>query len=179
MKKFITMLMLVSFVSTTTFTPKAEALIGLMFKAKSMKAIGGIGALGGAVITGGSLIAIKTANNLATAILAATVSYAGLILAGVGLIILDDGQVADIEFRAISDEHAKSLTNFTESEIAIYNSEVEELNAIRQTVVAESEVSEDTKDAEKLWLEYSDALSPETFEIAKYQAKMFIEKLGK
>lgn len=171
MKKFIATLLLVVTITTVTSTKKADAIIGLIFQNRVFNVIGALGAINGGISYGIGYgnIGISIGFGL---------TY-GLLLSGIGLIILDDGQVADIEFKEIPENSTEVLKQFTSNEIAIYNSEVELLNAVRQTIISETASSDNTEESEKLWLEYSDSLSPETFEIAKAQAEAFLKKLKK
>lgn len=179
MQKVISTIMLTVVLAVTTFhSPRSEALVGLIFKKKIVKVIGGIGALGGATLgVSGLAVATSSTATLGSAIGGAILIVYGIALGGIGLIILDDDTLADVEFRKISLDNPVDYEGFSAAEVEIYNSEIDLLNSIRQSIIAEVDESEDTAGAEKLWLQYADNLSPETFEIAKAQAKKFVEAL--
>lgn len=167
----------ISLLSATLYTPKADALVGLIFKSRAAKTVGGIAALSGVTGAGVSLAVGVAGQNLATAVVAILGVYAGGILAGIGLVILDDNTIADIEFKSLNLSDKIQFRGFSVEEAQIYNSELSLLNSIRKTISIEVSDSEDTADAEALWLEYSDYLSPATFEIAKVQAAQFFKAL--
>ncbi len=160
-----------------TYVPRSEALIGLIFKSRIVKTIGGIGAIGGGAVTGIGLISAGSAGNVGSLIVGAGLAYWGLILGGIGIIILDENKVADIEFRSIDVARPQDYVGFSRSDVEIYNSEVELLNAVRQRIMKEVGEEGDTADAERLWMKYEHYMSPETFAIAKAKAKKFVEAL--
>lgn len=160
-----------------TYIPKSEALIGVIFKSRTVKTIGGIGALGGGVVTGYGWLVAGSATELGGLFGGAIIMSWGVVLAGLGIVILDDNRVADIEFRPIDLSDAANYEGFTRFDAEIYNSEIELLNAVRQRIVRESGNDSNTVKAEKLWLKYEKYLSPETFAIAKAKAKVFVEAL--
>ncbi len=166
-----------SLLASNFIAPKADALIGVIFKNRIVKTIGGIGAIGGGTLgLYGAGIAYSSTATLGSAIAGAVFIAYGIVLGGIGVIILDD-KVSDIEFKKFDLDRPDLFGNFTLEEIQIYNSEIEQLNAIRQTISAEVSETEDTKDAEDLWNHYAPSLHPTTFEIAKAQAKEFVESL--
>lgn len=178
-KKLITLSLMFAIFFTSNFAaPKANALVGLLVKSKTTKIVGGIGAGAGAATVGGVFIyaATTTSATLSQAIGAILVAYLGIVVGGIGLLVLDDNTVADVEFMPI----VKSKTpKFTDYDIKIYNSELEELNAVRKTIQAE--VSENTPVSEvtKLWNEYKEVLRPETIAIAEAVAADFSNSLKK
>lgn len=163
--------------SNLVVTPKAEALVGLAFRGKVVQAIGGIGVVGGAAIFTSGYIAGVTATNLSGIVWLVVGATYGLAIGGIGLIILDDNTVVDLEYQMI-DENSADFSKYSQLEINTYNSELEELNAIRKTIQAE--VPADSKDfdqAASLWKEYSQMLSPATVMIAQDKAVEFIDSL--
>lgn len=180
MKKILCSLVLsISLLSAALYVPKSEALVGLIFKSKIVKTIGAIGALGGGVGAGIGLITASSAATLSAALGGIIIMvYAGL-LTGVGLIVLDDNSLADIEFQSLDLNKTAEFEGFSVEEAATYNEELPLLNAIRKTIASEVDESEDTADAEALWLDYSHNLSPATFEIAKFKASQFLKAISK
>jgi hypothetical protein len=173
------LLALVLFISTSFVAPKAEAVVGLIIKNRITTVIGGIGTAGGLVVTTMGVVTYATAVTtgwaaLGTAIAAAAITGYGIIIAGIGLVILDDKEtVADFEFVKLSQKEAPQ---FDAADIATYNSELAELNAIRKTMQVEIKADQTVEDAKKLWLNYSQYLSPETKEIAEAQAAYFMNQ---
>lgn len=178
--RFISMLLAVAiFFSTSFVAPKAEAAVGLVIKNKVVKTIGGIAAgSGGGLLAAGVIITAGSTtfgwSALGSALLAIALTGGGLIVGGIGLIVLDDKQtVADVEFVKLT----KALApQFSDVDIAIYNSELDDLNAIRKTIQAEIKDAHSVKDANSLWLNYSQYLSAETKAMAEAQAANFINK---
>jgi len=176
MKKIVTSLVLVLTITTSTlYSPKADALVGLIFKSKVVKVIGAVGGIGGGVLATGGLITGLVSSSAGWGAIFAIVY--GTAIGGLGLVILDDNELADIEFREIDLQDTEDYIGFTAEEVEIYNSEIELLNSVRQTIVSEVSVSENTEDAEVLWNEYAEVLNPVTFEIAKAKARAFVEAL--
>lgn len=158
------------FFTSNFFAPKSEALIGLLVKKKVVKVIGGIGLAAGGVGVVSGVATISTATTLSSALGGVIFIYLGAIAGGIGLVILDDNTVVDMEFNQVTKELAP---DFSEYDIAIYNSELEELNAIRKTIQAEVGENDTMEKAKDLWLDYSQVLSPETVAIAQDQVLKF------
>lgn len=165
-------------VSTSFVAPKSHAVVGLLIHKKVVKVIGGIGmGVGGALGVTGLVVASGNATGwaaLGQAIAAAAYLGYGIIFGGLGLIILDDKQtVADIEFTKLTDATAKGYDAYS---VGVYNSELEELNAIRKTIQAEVGADDGVEKARDLWIQYSGYLSPETKAIAEAQAANFMKQ---
>ena len=160
--------------------PRSEALIGLVFKNRSVKTIGGLGAMGG-----GSLAVVAYAGAMASTDLGTIISFSlftawGIVLGGLGVILLDDQDtVADIEFKALDLDQPQDYLGFSRDEALIYNQELPMLNAIRQTIESQVNGEGDTQDAEVLWLNYSSSLHPISFAIAQFKARAFVESLAR
>lgn len=156
-------------------TPKANAGIGLLIKNRTAVTVGGIGAGGSAVVFGTGLLLSKlgvVTFNLASAILFV---YGTVFFGAVGLIVLDDNTVADMQFIPIepNTDQAKGLTR---AEIEIYNAELDELNAIRKSIQAEMNEDSKVQDANDLWNSYKEYLSPETAKVAEIKAMELASK---
>lgn len=129
------MAFVIFFTTNLMTTQKAHALVGFAFKSKVVKTIGAIGAGAGVTVLGlGILIAkfgaAKTVN-LGAALI--TLIY-GPIIGEIGLIILDDKTVVDLEYQPIDYLNTEDQGRFSIDEIEMYNAELEELNAIRKTI---------------------------------------------
>jgi hypothetical protein len=174
-KKIITAAAVIMAIMSTGFAKDSHALIGLAFKSKPVKVVGAVGA---GVGLGMGLIGFSTAattTSLGAFIVGATFMYYGLIVAGVGLVILDEKNISDIEFKAIDPNRPEYYLGFTREQVETYNSELAQLNSIRQTMIAESNDTADTSDAEALWKIYSGYLNPNTVKIAEQNAANFLQ----
>lgn len=90
----------------------------------------------------------------------------GVPLMLLGLVLLEDNGRTEVRFSEMSPEQGAAL-GLSAAETQSYNSELEEINAIRESVEAElflrfksaGEVS--SQDAATIWDRYSDTISPE------------------
>lgn len=162
MKKLMNSLVL-SLALLVVSTQKSHAVVGLLLGNPIVSAVGGLATLGGYAVTTHNSGDI--ASNLRH-------GFFGLIVAVVGITLLGETQKAEIEFTAIQDS-----SKFTAEELAVYNSELEELNAINQTIAAEATAHPKTVDVEALWNEYGAVLSPETLKVASYTSYKLIKAL--
>ncbi len=143
-----------------TMIAPSRAAIGVGFAAP-LAVVAGVAAMGvSAVGAYGGYRLIKKGST------ATTVAGVGVILlsaagAYFGLIILDGEQKA--EFSELSTETALDL-NISENEREIYNSEVEQVNAIAREIGSElaKQGSESAELARDMWIELGTELSPET-----------------
>lgn|SRR5690606_15354390 len=168
-------LLLAMALSVTLLKPMdANALVGSIFAHRTIKTVGAVGAIGGGVITGTGLIGAMATAHTWSALGWMVIALGGAATAGLGLIILDDNTVVDIEFREIDSDQKELLVS--KEDIEIYNSEVDLLNMIRKTIIAETDEAENTDDAESRWLEYADYIHPSTFKVAQEVGKAFLAK---
>jgi len=175
MKRFLSIFLVSTFILTATLTPRrADALVGAIFAHRTIKTIGSVGAIGGGVITAGGVVGAMVTANTWNALGWMVVALGGAGIAGLGLIILDDKTLLDIEFQRI-DAPTKDIVA-TQEEIDIYNSELPLLNMIRKTIVVETNEEENTDDAERRWIEYSEYLHPATFHVAQEVGKAFLSR---
>ena len=91
-----------------------------------------------------------------------TLSLFGLAL--IGPILLDDGTVGDLEFVAVDQARAAQV-GLTEIERLAFNSELDEINAIKETITSDLNRDEKptTEKAHALWNEYGQSLSLDAF----------------
>ncbi|EQC46875.1 hypothetical protein [Bacteriovorax sp. Seq25_V] len=83
----------------------------------------------------------------------------------IGLVILDEG-TGKIEFNTIDPSKAQEL-GLKKFEVLIFNSEIEEANAILSEVISMVNETTTTEEASQIWEEYESSLSPETFNVMK------------
>ena len=185
MKRILMFTAMVMGIMNFTTTQQAHAIFGLAFKSKPVKIVGAVGMSSGLVLgTIGFATAVTAATTATTAVGAVVTVAAGIVtvyvgaaLVGIGLIILDENKIADIEFKAVDPNHPESYPGFSREQVEVYNSELAQLNSIRQTMIAESNDEADTADAEVLWKEYAQYLNPSTVAIAEYNAAMFLKAI--
>lgn len=163
MKKFFSTLVL-SLSLMMAVTPRANALVGIYIGSTAVMALGGLVAA-----TGGVWIAKGPADHERAA--GRGFSLKGLLFIINGIILLDGDQAGEIEFTAM-----ESSEKFSEKKVAIYNSELAELNAIHQTVQAELEAGS-AANGQQLWAEYGSALSQETLEIAGHVGQKLLNSI--
>jgi len=153
---------------------RAEATIGFAMNSKATKVTGGI-------VTSTSVASAFGSSVLGT-IYGATYGAAifatvGILGAWLGIIILDEKN-GDLNFMPLSDKTASQL-KISKSELEIYNSEVEELNIVKEVIG--SQVDNDVTEAEvtDLWNHYKVSLSPETMKVAsKIVQEFFNNKIS-
>lgn len=178
--KLLTLVMAFSifFMGNLVTAKKAEALVGFAFKSKVIKTIGGIGTGAGVGIFGVGILIAKVGTGVNALGWALVTLIYGPIIAAIGLVILDDNTVVDLEYQPIDLLDTQAHDNFSLDEIQMYNAELEELNAIRKTI--QSEVNAEGKDlveAKTLWEDYSQALHPSTIKVAEKKAADFVNTL--
>ena len=168
------------FMSQLMTSRKSEALVGYAFKSKVVRTIGGIGIGAGATTFGIGLIIATVGSGWSALGWAFITLIYGPVIAALGLIVLDDNTVVDLEYQPIDLLDTKAHSDFSLETIQMYNAEVEELNAIRKTVQNELvEKSNDPEAAKKLWDDYSQSLHPFTVQVAEKKAAEFILELRK
>ena len=142
-------------------TPKADALVGVVIRQRTVRVVGGVVAASG---VGALAAGFLLASSQATAGAAIGLAFLSFPVMALGLVILDEKN-ADLKFSELSDEKAKKL-GIAADELYAYNSEVEELNLVKEVI--ESQVTNKTSNEEinGLWQEYKDSLSPETLKVA-------------
>lgn len=160
MKRFIAILLVICFF-TISITQKSEAVVGVLIKSRTTRVVGGvISATSAATAVGAVAINIIFANSY-TAIAIAAFGVMGL---AIGLVVLDEKN-ADMKFKSLPLGQAQKL-GIGENELAIYNSEIEELNTVKEVI--ETQVSDNATQEEVtgLWNKYKENLSPVTMNVA-------------
>jgi hypothetical protein len=90
LKKIVTVAAVIMAIMSTGFAKDSHALIGLAFKSKPVKVIGGVGLGAGAVIGIYGYATALTTATLGGVIAGSVITAYGIIIAGVGLVILDE-----------------------------------------------------------------------------------------
>lgn len=143
MKKFYSILVMLSLLICLGLPQNSKAVVGLLGGGPGMAMTGLMMTLGGGMVAGrhgphpGSFF-----------------------LVAMGLIYLDEDS-GTISLEKINKESQEKL-GLDESDVKIFNGEVEELNVVANDISAGIESEEDAK---KRWLEVRDEFSPETFEV--------------
>lgn len=169
MKRFLS-LGLVLCLLTLSLPQKSQAGIGLLISSRTTRVVGGTMAIAGAATTGTSIILNAIFGNSYTLLGISALGAVGAIL---GLVVLDEKN-ANLEFKVISNEMAPKI-GVSETELSIYNAEIEELNVVKEEI--ESKVSSDVSKKEIIarWSEYKDTLSPETLKVASHVSRHIFE----
>lgn len=127
------------------------------------------------MIVGGALIATGGLTSVHAPVFSDSRSYDGLLIgiiglgvAAVGLLVLDQDGSKDVQFQALSSESAQRL-GLSANSIETYNSELDELNAIKNSISAELSLTESPslEKSATLWSEYQGRLSAETMQVVK------------
>lgn len=119
--------------------------------------------IGGMLIVGGfgSLTVVRRSDaSLGTKI---GLYFAGALVGFLGIVILDEKNPA-VSFAAIDEASAAAL-GMTQAEQNAYNSEIEELNAVYQSVAAGlmTDENQSAEKAQALWNDYKDYVSADAF----------------
>lgn len=155
---------------------KADAIVSLIIKNKTAATVGGIATGTSAVVFFGAA-ALGQAGVITFTLGSALLLTMGTAFVGaVGLIVLDDKTVVDIQYRPIDYLNTEMAENFSLDEIQMYNAELVELNAIRKTIQAEMTDKNTVKDANRLWNSYKDVLHPATIKIAELKAQELVSQ---
>jgi hypothetical protein len=159
------------FAVSALYSPKAEAVVGLILKNKTVTIIS---AISGGLSGTGAIIA-ATASSVTVWPILGALGFAAF--GAVGIVLLDEETVADVSFQPINLENEKAYAGFTVDQVKTYNLEVEELNAIRKSLIAEISEETSVEAAKALWDEYKTYLSPATIAIAEAKALQFANDL--
>lgn len=157
------------FMAQNFIAPKAEAAVGLIIKHQTATTVGGIAAAGSAGVLGGAILLgqLGVVNySLGGVIL---LLFGTAFVAAVGLIVLDDKTVADMDFVRLNNKN--NISDFDHYTVEVYNSEINELNAIRKTIQSELSEKSTVEESRDKWNEYKEFLSLETIEVAEFMAQ--------
>lgn len=162
------------YTATLPIAQKSEAVVGLLIRNRTTAVVGGLTAGGGLLFSG--IIYTAAVGSGATGFAALQVAiYAtifvslGWTAAILGIIVLDDKSVNEFRFLPLDNVENHDA-------IAIYNSELDQLNAIKERI--EFEYDQNPKvDTKALWNEYAQSLSPETFGVAQAIADGFVKQI--
>lgn len=159
MRTILSMMLSVSIFFTTM--PQAHAVAGIIISNKTVRTIGAISTLTGAgSMAVGFLGTVAFGNSVTFLAFSLLGASTGLI----GLVILDE-KSGELKFSPLSSDQAKSL-GISQAQADIYNSEVEELNLVKEDI--ESKMTERTSNEEVVeqWREGQKYLSQETLKVA-------------
>lgn len=150
---------------------KSHAIVGIAIKDKTTRTIGGIITAVSGVTAIGTITALSVTGTYFTGAL--TLILFSIPGAAIGLVVLDEKN-ADLKFRPLTEDKAL-LLGISNDDLEIFNSEVDELNAIKAEV--ESQVTDKLSDEEiaLMWSDYAQSLSPETMTVA---AKVISKTFG-
>lgn len=169
MKKLAAIMALSLGVLVTSVTP-ARAATALLLNAPAVVTIGALTSLGGFTFSMAALRNIEVNGHNPTDQVVFYISRAATFL---GLIVLDDDQAGEINFAPVSH---MSAAHFSKSEIATYNKELSQLNAIQQTITHEVATHKNV-DVKARWEALGTKLSPATIEIAAFNSAELMKQL--
>lgn len=170
--QIVALAVLLGFATTTVVTPRpAQAIIGIAVASYALRTAGGITMLlGGAGVGAGAIYAAYTGT--AFVIGGTTALGVGTLIAtvtaGIGLILLDE-KSGSLAFQTIDVANTATYANagVTADQVAVYNTEIDELNAARETIDSEMvRTNGSMEDAKVLWESYRSHFSPETITVA-------------
>lgn len=150
-------------------TPKADAVVGLIIKHKTARVVGGIMTVGGVATFFGSMLA----SSVVSASITIAVMVVSVPVAACGFVVLDEKN-ADLKF-SVLDKGEASQIGATVAELNVYNTEVDELNAVKEEIESRVTDTTSTEEINHLWLEYKDSLSTETLKVAGLVAKKVLD----
>ncbi|MGK5089062.1 hypothetical protein WDW86_16010 [Bdellovibrionota bacterium FG-2] len=160
-KSFLVVVSSVFLVTSTLVPQKSYALVAVA-TADAPVVLGGVAvsALGWGLVVGGASKLNKGDGR------GGLVFLVGAMITGMGLIMLDEEGGQRVQFAELDTAHAEALGVSVPS-LEKYNQELDELNAISNSISAELATYESPtiEDSAKLWKEYRENLSPETFEV--------------
>ena len=165
---FSLLLSLTIFFSTI---PKAQAIVGVAMADKKVRVMGGMVAAYGAGSYGAGFILMTVAGN---SVLSFALMSLGFTTGVVGLVVLDS-KTADMKFSEITEKTMQELEISLE-ERDIYNSEVDQLNLIKEEIESQLGDSPSPQEVETLWKEYQGYLSAETQKVA---SKIIVKAFSK
>lgn len=159
---------------TITYSSQSQAVVGLFMKKQSVQTIGAIASGSGSAVFTAALVTatVTNASNQALGYIIAG-AVLGPIISTIGLIILDENSNSMLEFQEIGQD-SRDFNLYTSEEIEIYNSELEELNAIKNTI---EEDAINAENSQLLWKQYSETLHPATVKIAQDKANTLLNIL--
>ncbi len=154
--KVLTLSLVLSLASVS----KTHAAAGLGLWAFGAPAAGKVALTGLYTIGGGVLVASQSSNG--------SENWFGVLVLvtalSLGVLFLDEE--GHFQFDQLSEDEAQ-VFNVTQSELEIYNQEVEEANMIFEEVRSQLHADSQVEEAELLWHEVSEFVSPETFLVMK------------
>lgn len=177
MKKLLASLVMALSI-TISATPKAQAGIGALISVPAVVTIGGVAAASGALlfVDAAGLIwrPISCHQSGAVDFSCLGSGMVSILMITAGLIVLDneDGKISFHE----ANKQMKHLKNFSSKDIAQYNSELDQLNAINAEIAEEVSLDE-TVDAKSRWEDLGTHLSPATMQIAGANAANLLKSL--
>ncbi len=179
--QIVALTVLLGFATTTVVTPRpAQAIIGLAVASYALRTAGGVTMLLGGTAAGiGIGYALYTGTSVAIGVTSAAAigTLLGTVTAGIGLLLLDGNQGA-LVFQTVDVANTSlyAPAGVTAAQVAVYNTEIDELNAVRESIDAEMvRTNGSVNDAKVLWESYRPHFAAETITVAaKLTNQMFL-----
>lgn len=174
-KKTLTFALAATLFAQSAITPPpAHALVAAGLGIAGVAAGGAVALVGSGIFVAGAAGVLLTPDDDGEnwGVRLDQVLFAGGI-AAVGIIVLDQGHGGTISYSAITPEQGTALGITDTRVLDVYNNEVPQINAIRETIA--SQMSErqarrqsiSVADSAALWSQYAADLSPESFEVMR------------
>ena len=172
---------MISAILATSFVPRqSQAAVGGV-----MSIFGGAGipvmVVGGVTVAGGvalygTALAIKAEGSDSDAWRAFGIGILSLGVTLVGLVVLDSKDQQGVTFGPLDEKTAQTL-NVSPNELSAYNSELDEVNAIRDEVTARLLESKNptVQESQAAWAEFKDSISPESFSVVEKISLKMVE----
>jgi len=173
MKKLI--LSLVIGISLIGFSTKNASAIVSLALANAPLAVAGasVTAVGAALITTGVFV-MSDDDSTGSLIALFTLVVPGAIVAALGIVILDEGNGINLNFKELNIVASNKL-KLSHEELESFNYEIDEINAIKESIQNELWEMENPslELAGKLWTDYSEELTPAAFRAVQKVSKSF------
>ena len=176
-KNFISMVLVLSLIFGMLVPKRSEAIVGAAIAVPAVVTVGAItGGTGFATVLG-TMIYGTTCSGRGCALDGIVLFLMGAAVLIVGLVILDDNSHG-MEFTALNETKAEAL-GITAEQAAAYNSELDEINAAKQTVQMEVVKMEkpSVDEAHALWQEMRGNISPEAYGALEKVSAEFVKSL--
>lgn len=143
---------------TFSTTQKSHAIASVVMAVNGVPTAGSVALTGLGIGAGGLTLAVTQVVCYEWNCL--TLAFLSLVVGG---LVLDE-QTSALSFSSLSNEQSIDL-GLTTEEMNMYNTELDEVNAVFEEVIINLEADSKIEEARLLWNEYKDFLSPKTFKV--------------
>ncbi len=178
MKNKICALVLAISLTLSVLAPRrSEALVGAVIAAPVVVTVGAVTACTGGGVIGASFVVDLLTRDSGRVMPFLTVFLVGAAILGLGLVVLDD-QSHSVQFAPLDQGQIEKLGITTEQALA-YNSELDEINVIKQTIETEvaKSANPSVEQAHARWVELGAGISPNAFAALEKVSAEFVKNL--